>query len=252
MTKIKLLELLEKHKGEYLSGEAIGQKLGISRAAIWKQIHLLKEEGYDIESVKKKGYTLNMNSDILSQVKLKEFLHKDFPMERIQLYKTIDSTNKAALKAYIEEDRVWTVIASEKQEKGQAKNQMPFYSPEGKGVYMSLALPIEKPIQDLNVLIRQNSEMVQYVLREELNVHTVVGPDNNLYWNKRKLAGILTQALLEGETELIRGVIIGIGIYVHEASGENIALTEITGTYCNRSELIAKIVNRFYTYYVED
>ena len=251
MTKIKLLELLESHKGEYLSGEAIGQSLGISRAAIWKNINLLKEEGYDIESVKKKGYTLNINSDILSKVKLKEFLNKDFPMDRIQLYKTIDSTNKAALRAYIEEDETWTVVASEKQEKGQAKNQMTFYSPEGKGVYMSVAIHMQKSIKDIRVLTRQNSEITQEVLREEVGVETTIGKDNNLYYGDRKLAGVITQVLLEAESELIKGMIVGIGIYVHEANGENIALTEITGEYCNRSQLIAKIINKLYERYTE-
>ena len=251
MTKLKLLELLESHKGQYLSGEAIGQSLGISRAAIWKNINLLKEEGYDIESVKKKGYTLNINSDILSEVKLREFLNKDFPIHRIQLYKTIDSTNKVALKTYIEEDETWTVVASEKQEKGQAKDKMTFYSPEGKGVYMSVAIDIQKHIEDIRDLTGQNSQIVQEVLREEAGVETTIGRDNNLYYRDRKLAGIMTQVLLEAESGFVKGMVVGIGIYVHEANGENIALTEINGRYCNRSQLIAKVINKLYERYKE-
>lgn len=249
MTKLKLLELLESHKGEYLSGEAIAQSLGLSRAAIWKNINLLREEGYDIESVKKKGYTLNINSDILSKVKLKEFLNKDFPIHRIQLHKTIDSTNKVALMAYLEEDETWTIVASEKQEKGQAKDKMTFYSPEGKGVYMSVAINLQKHLDDIKKVTRQNSKVVQDVLREATGVETNIEIDNNIYYKGRKLAGIMTQLLLEAENGLTKVMVIGIGIYVHEASGQNIALTEITGHYCNRSELIARIINKLYEYY---
>ena len=252
MTKLKLLELLESHKGEYLSGEAIAQSLGLSRAAIWKNINLLREEGYDIESVKKKGYNLNINSDILSKIKLKEFLNKDFPIQRIQLYKTIDSTNKAALMNYLEEEMPWTVVASEKQEKGQAKDKTTFYSPEGKGVYMSVAINLQKNLDDIKKVTRQNSKIVKEVLREVTAVETNIEKDNNLYYKGRKLAGIMTQILLEAESGFAKVMVIGIGIYVHEANGENIALTEITGHYCNRSELIAKLINRLYEYYKEE
>ena len=75
MTKMKLLELFEAHKGEYLSGQIIAEDLGLSRTAIWKQINALREEGYDIESIKKKGYRLNVNSDILSHTKVNQFLN---------------------------------------------------------------------------------------------------------------------------------------------------------------------------------
>ena len=45
-------------KDEFISGEELSKKLGISRTAIWKHIKILKEEGYNIESVNKKGYRL--------------------------------------------------------------------------------------------------------------------------------------------------------------------------------------------------
>ena len=134
MTKMKLLELFEAHKGEYLSGQIIAEDLGLSRTAIWKQINALREEGYDIESIKKKGYRLNVNSDILSHTKVNQFLIPELSIDHIHLYKTIDSTNKAVYLESINTETDWVVVASEKQEKGQAKNQMPFYSPEGKGV----------------------------------------------------------------------------------------------------------------------
>lgn len=249
MTKLKLLELFESHKGEYLSGEVIAKSLGLSRTAIWKNINLLREEGYDIESTKKKGYILNVNSDILSHTKVKTFLNEQFPIEHIDIYKTIDSTNKVALINYLQEENNWTVVASEKQEKGEAKNQMPFYSPEGKGVYMSVVITLDKSLEALQEIIRRNSQVVQEVLKEIAHIDTSIGNDNNLYYEERKLSGIMTRMLVEAESSLIKGMVIGIGIYVHEASEGNIALTEITGTYCNRSELIAKLLNKFYAYY---
>lgn len=36
--------------GDYVSGEKISQELGISRAAVWKRIAQLREEGWQIEA----------------------------------------------------------------------------------------------------------------------------------------------------------------------------------------------------------
>ena len=51
----------------FMSGEQLSKKLGISRTAVWKHINALREEGYNIESVNKKGYRLaEKPDDILS------------------------------------------------------------------------------------------------------------------------------------------------------------------------------------------
>lgn len=44
--KSRLLELLEQHKGETLSGEDIGRELSCTRAAVWKAVNSLRQEGY--------------------------------------------------------------------------------------------------------------------------------------------------------------------------------------------------------------
>ena len=48
--KSRLLELLEQHKGETLSGEDIGRELSCTRAAVWKAVKSLRQEGYPIEA----------------------------------------------------------------------------------------------------------------------------------------------------------------------------------------------------------
>ena len=56
--KDEVLSILKANLGVYISGQIMCEKLNVSRTAIWKYINALKEEGYAIESVSKKGYRL--------------------------------------------------------------------------------------------------------------------------------------------------------------------------------------------------
>ena len=58
-SKSNILQILEKNRGTYVSGEELAQQLQISRSAIWKAISELKKEGYQIISVTNKGYCLS-------------------------------------------------------------------------------------------------------------------------------------------------------------------------------------------------
>ena len=64
--RAKILGLLRERMPEPVSGEEISAKLGVSRTAVWKHIQSLKNTGYDIESVPKKGYILHKAPDLLS------------------------------------------------------------------------------------------------------------------------------------------------------------------------------------------
>ena len=64
--KSSLLEMLEKNKGEVLSGERIAGELGCTRAAVWKAVKSLREDGYRIEAGPNKGYMLAKDTNRLS------------------------------------------------------------------------------------------------------------------------------------------------------------------------------------------
>ena len=62
--KTKILSAL-KSKNDYVSGEELSSQLGITRSAVWKNINLLKKEGYMIDSVRNRGYKLEKCPDII-------------------------------------------------------------------------------------------------------------------------------------------------------------------------------------------
>ena len=52
--------------GDVVSGEEISSSLGVTRAAVWKQINALREGGYAIPGDPRNGYRL-LSDDLLSR-----------------------------------------------------------------------------------------------------------------------------------------------------------------------------------------
>ena len=77
-TKEKLLALLEDSKGTFFSGEEIARTLQVSRAAVWKAVNALREDGYTIDAATNKGYRLSPDSDILSPQGIRRFLKPEY------------------------------------------------------------------------------------------------------------------------------------------------------------------------------
>ena len=64
--KSDILTLL-RNSEDYVSGQQLCDRFGVTRTAVWKVINQLKEEGYQIESVTGKGYRLTESpADVLS------------------------------------------------------------------------------------------------------------------------------------------------------------------------------------------
>lgn len=93
--KSRLLEILEKQKGgDTFRRETCRGNFTVSRAAIWKAVKSLREEGYKIEAGQNKGYMLAKANDRLSVEAIRPFLLS--PEVYIGVYQEVDSTNRAA------------------------------------------------------------------------------------------------------------------------------------------------------------
>ena len=73
----KILNYFKKHEEGYVSGEELSCELGISRAAVWKHIENLRQEGYDIEAFPHLGYRMISIPDRLTEIELKWRLKTD-------------------------------------------------------------------------------------------------------------------------------------------------------------------------------
>ena len=95
-TKEHLLALFEKNKGTYFSGEEIAAALSVSRAAVWKAVQSLRREGYEIDAVPNKGYSLSSQTDILSAQGIRKYLEPACAGVKLTVLQTAGSTNAIA------------------------------------------------------------------------------------------------------------------------------------------------------------
>ena len=136
-TKEKVLQYLEQHKGESVSGQDLADQLEVSRTSVWKEINSLKKEGYQIEATTNKGYQLSIETDLLSEAAIVPQLSEALKNHRIIAHKTIDSTNLEAKRIVNEDPTFEGVILSEEQTKGRGRLGRVFYSPSESGLYMN-------------------------------------------------------------------------------------------------------------------
>ena len=136
MVKEQLLRLLKEERGIYRSGEEVAERLGVSRAAVWKAAKALQKEGYAIEAVQGRGYCLAAGCDVLSAEGVKKFLHAQGL--RIEAVPVAASTNAVVRERAERGEPAGLVYIAGEQTAGRGRLERSFYSPAGTGLYMSL------------------------------------------------------------------------------------------------------------------
>lgn len=251
--KSRLLELLEQHKGEILSGEALAGELQCTRAAIWKAVKSLREEGYAIEAGQNKGYMLRKDSNRLSVEGIRLYLKR--PEVYLKLYKEAGSTNQLAKQAVVSGEAAHgAFVIAQQQTAGRGRRGRTFYSPDGAGLYLSIVLePKEKTLQESLLLTTAAATAVYKAVEKVCGISLDIKWVNDLYLHGKKVCGILTEAITDFESGNIEFAIVGIGLNLYlSEDGYPDELKDIAGAlYPNagaasntdRNSLVAEIVN---------
>ena len=255
-TKNSLLQMLELNKGKYISGHIIGEKLGISRTAVWKAAASLKEDGFLIESAPRTGYRLSHKCDKLSAPGIKK--HLENKVFDITVFSHTTSTNDECKMMAEKGEKEFCVAVSEHQTKGRGRMGRSFYSPEGTGIYFSVLLrpmlPLNQALFITSAAAVAAAEGIEKVTARETGIKWV----NDVFCGGLKVCGILTEASIDLENGMFTHVIVGTGINVASPSNgfpdelNNIAVSLFKpGEYTPglRSRLLAAVLDSFYRYY---
>ena len=224
-TKQKVFQILTENKGSYISGEKLAATCNVSRAAIWKAVKAIRDEGFVVEGTNNNGYTLSceQSADILSQQVLEYTIGQTFPEfanSHIECFESIDSTNTYAKKLAAQDASKYheAIIAAESQTAGRGRIGRTFESPAGTGIYLSLIITPKGGITQPAVITASAAVAVCRAIKKLYGVQPAIKWINDIYVQNdgvlKKTVGILTEGITNFETGQIESAVIGIGVNI--------------------------------------
>lgn len=217
--KEKVLLLLEENKGEPISGENIALKLNCTRASVWKAVKALQSEGYMVDAVNNKGYTLKVSPDVLSAAYISDKV-KDAGIDiAIDARKSVDSTNNVLKQLASDGLRGPYVCISEEQTAGKGRRGRSFYSPKNTGIYISFLLHPNVPISEASMYTTIAATAEAIAIEKVSGFPVDIKWVNDIWMRGRKVSGILTEASTSIEDGSLEYIVVGIGINLYEPEG---------------------------------
>lgn len=244
----EIIKVLKENLHQPISGERLSEQFGVSRTAIWKNINILKEEGYKIESIPRKGYILSQAPDLLTEIEIQSGLQTEFIGKEIIHFNSIPSTNDSAKEYAMKKAKEGLVITAEEQLEGRGRRGRTWASPKGTGIWMTILLrPKISPSQAPKFTLL-TAVAVAKAIKDVTNLDVQIKWPNDLIINSKKVCGILTE--MSAEMDIINYVIIGIGVNVNamqedfpvEVEQRAISLAQVLGKKVSRKDLARRIL----------
>ncbi len=248
--KNKVLNEL-KSTEDFISGQQLADFFGVSRNAVWKTVKSLQNDGYLIESVTNKGYRLLSANDAIDTNIISGFFD-DLDEEINIIHKTrVDSTNNMLKKLYFESIPFNTLLIADEQYDGKGRFGRNFYSPSKTGVYFSLLIKPDFHTETPSII----TSLTAVAVCDSISMLTSKKPGikwvNDIYVDKKKVVGILTEGSIDFETNNFEFLIIGIGINISTSDFPKEFRDKAGSLSVNisKSELIGTIISNFYKLY---
>jgi BirA family biotin operon repressor/biotin-[acetyl-CoA-carboxylase] ligase len=254
MAKDILKYLREK---EYVSGEVLAQKLGISRVAVWKQIQRLKDMGYKITSDQNMGYCLVSRPDLLIPQEVQRGLSTTYIGKKIFYFPELESTNIVAKEKALHRAEGMgegTLIIAERQSAGKGRLGREWFSPAG-GIWLSIILYPQLPPSYIPRITLMTAVATVKALGKYPLIKALIKWPNDILINEKKVCGILTE--MSAELDIINWVVVGIGInanidyrnFPEDIREKTTSLKEISRKEISRVKLAQAFLQEFEKYY---
>lgn len=237
--KTEILKILRSTDG-YVSGQELCDKLGVSRTAVWKVIGSLKEEGYEIDSVSRKGYRLLSSPDVVSESEIASRISDGVFGQKVVSYEITDSTNTRA-KQLAEEGAVHgTLVVANMQTAGKGRRGRSWQQEEGSVIAMSLLLRPTFSPDKASMLTLLAAHSVAGAIEAVTGLPAAIKWPNDIVINRKKTVGILTEMSLGVEQAAIDYIVIGIGINVNNTAFPEEIRDMATSLYLEKGERVSR------------
>ncbi|MEK6608085.1 MAG: biotin--[acetyl-CoA-carboxylase] ligase [Myxococcota bacterium] len=216
MTSDESIVRILRERGGWVSGEAIAEALGVSRAAVGKHMGALRTRGWRVAARRRVGYRLDGAPDLLEGAVVEPLLETRWLGRQWHWHDEVGSTNDEARALAEAGAPHGAVVVAEAQTRGRGRLGRAWHSPPRAGLHLSALLrPTIAPGEAPPITLAAGLAVAEAVEGSGL-------PDVRLKWPNdvraggRKLAGILTE--LAAEADRIRFLVVGIGVNVNTES----------------------------------
>ena len=251
----RILEILRNRAPEAVSGEELSALLAVSRTAVWKHIQVLKNSGYIIESVPKRGYILQSAPDSLRPEEVVTRLRTKWLGSSINYDEFVNSTNEVAKRLANSGCENGLVCIAEDQVGGKGRLARGWFSPYARGIWFSVVLkPPFMPSEASKCTLLAAVAVVRAIYGYT-GVKAGIKWPNDILIDGKKLVGILTE--MNAEFGHINYIVIGTGINIsipatdlpEEIKNSAISLADATTMKINRAELLALVLKNMEEFY---
>ncbi|MBQ7486362.1 MAG: biotin--[Clostridia bacterium] len=198
---------------EIVSGGELARTMGVTRAAVWKQVTLLRERGFNIETVGRQGYHLISCPDLLMEPLIEHDLGTVWAGQRVICYDSVDSTNRVLKKLASEGAEHGTLVLADEQTGGRGRRGRGWLTPKGTSIAMSLLLRPDMHPSRVPILSLGTSVAIAKGINAVTGLPVRIKWPNDIICNGKKLCGILLE--MDANEEHVEYVVAGAGINVH-------------------------------------
>lgn len=246
--KSEILALL-RERGDFVSGQELCSRFGVSRTAVWKAVGQLKKEGYNIVAVQNRGYRLEPEREVFGQHELESRMDTEWAGHPVRFYEELSSTN---LQAKLDAENgapQGTLVVADMQTAGRGRRGRTWSSPAGINAYFTLVLKPDFPVEQTSMMTLVMGLAVAEGIRETCGVEAGIKWPNDVVVRGRKVCGILAE--MSVEREYVHYVVIGTGInvglqeFAPEIADTAACLEAECGGKVSRAGLIANVMKAF-------
>ncbi|WLR53069.1 biotin--[acetyl-CoA-carboxylase] ligase [Bacillus tianshenii] len=253
----KLLEVFSEYEGEFISGQKMSELLGCSRTAVWKHIEELRKDGYELEAVQRKGYRIIATPDKITENEIRLGLKTEKLGQNIHYEESVDSTQKIAHELANSEASEGTIVVSDEQTLGRGRLDREWYSPKGTGIWTSIILRPNIPMQQAPQLTLLTAVSVVRGIKRATGIDCEIKWPNDILINGKKIVGILTE--MQADADRVRSIIIGVGMNINhqldhfpeELQSIATSLAIEKGEPINRAKVLQAVLKEMEELYVD-
>ncbi len=250
--KSDILHIL-RERNDYVSGQELCSRFGVSRTAVWKAIRQLREEGYEIEAIPNRGYHITGYPDVVSAQEIESRLTTAWVGKQVVYEPVVDSTNNKAKRLAEEGAGHGTLVLADQQSQGKGRRGRSWSTPPGTAVAMTVIVRPGMRPEQASMLTLIMGLAVASACRSLFELDAQIKWPNDIVIGGKKLCGILTE--MSAEMNEIHYLVIGTGINVNmeefpmEIRDTATSLCLELGKKVRRADVIQRCLEYFEQYY---